>query len=219
MAANSYNRATQAGRQTGSAFKPFIYSAALEKGLTLATIVNDAPIVLEDPITHVVWRPQNDSQTFHGPTSLRTGLVRSVNLVSIRILQNIGIPYAVDYLKKFGFVGSNEAPPYLTLALGTGVTTPLKMATGYAVFANSGYKVTPFLIDKIVISNNNSNKTLFEAKPSTTPEANNKKSKLPEAPRVITPQNAYLITDALKDVIKRGTATKAKNFKSRRFSR
>ncbi len=210
LASNNYNRATQAERQTGSSFKPFIYSAALEKGLTLATIINDAPIVLVDPITKVVWRPQNDSHTFHGPTSLRNALVRSVNLVSIRILQNIGIPYAVNYVKKFGFAGSREVPPFPTLALGSGTTTPLKMATGYAVFANGGYKVTPFIINYIVESNNKGNKITFQEEPPTIPEANDPKSKLPEAPQVITPQNAYLITDTLKDVIKRGTATKAK---------
>lgn len=205
--ASNYNRAIQAERQTGSAFKPFIYSAALAKGLTLATIINDAPVVLEDPATKTLWRPQNDTQTFYGPTSLRTALTNSRNLVSIRLLQNIGIPYTVSYLKNFGFEGSKEVPPSPSLALGTGVTTPLKMATGYAVFANGGYKVTPFFINSIVETNNKGNKTTFEARPITVPEV---KSKLPEAPRVITAQNAYLITDALKDVIEYGTAKKAK---------
>jgi len=205
--ASSYNRATQAERQPGSAFKPFIYSAALAKGLTLATVINDAPIVLEDPATKTLWRPQNDSQTFYGPTSLRTALTHSRNLVSVRLLQNIGVPDTVNYLKNFGFDTPREAPPIPSLALGTGVITPLKMTAGYAVFANSGYKITPFVVNSIVEYKNKEEKTVFQAQPPTVPEA---KLKLPEAPRVISAHNAYLITDAMKDVIEYGTARKAK---------
>ncbi|MBU0744667.1 MAG: PBP1A family penicillin-binding protein, partial [Gammaproteobacteria bacterium] len=209
-AASNYNRATQAERQTGSAFKPFIYSAALAKDLTLATIINDAPIVLEDPSTKTLWRPQNDSQTFYGPIRLRTALTLSRNLASIRLLQSIGIHYTVNYLKNFGFEGSREVPPSLSLALGSGSTTPLKMTTGYAVFANGGYKVTPFIINSLVETNKKGNKIIFQANPTTIPEINNPETNSPLAPRVISEQEAYLITDALQDVIKNGTARRAK---------
>lgn len=189
---SSYNRAIQAERQPGSSFKPFIYSAALEKEFTLASVINDTPIVITDQYTKEEWRPQNDSQDFLGPISLRSALERSRNLVSIRLLQSIGIPYAIEYLKKFGFSGK-EIPPSLSLALGTGIVTPLKMTEGYAVFANGGYKITPFFINSIMDANN---KNIFQMQ-------------LPQAPRVITSQNAYLITDALKGVIKAGTAKRA----------
>jgi penicillin-binding protein 1A len=209
FASGNYNRAIQAERQAGSAFKPFIYSAALEKGITLASIINDAPIVLVDQWTKKEWRPQNVTQTFRGPTRLRDALVHSINLVSIRLLQNISVPYAVNYLKNFGFEGPREVPPSLSLALGSGGITPLKMATGYAVFANGGYKVTPFIIDHVIEADRKGEKIVLKTKPSTIPEANNPQNKMPEAPQVITPQNAYLITDVLKDVIKHGTAVKA----------
>ena len=193
-AESNFNRAVQADRQTGSSFKPFVYSAALEQGFTLASVINDAPIVLTDPHTKTVWRPQNDTQTFLGPISLRTALARSRNLVSIRLLQAIGIPYTIDYLQRFGFT-KQELPPTLSLALGSGTTTPLKMAAGYAVFANGGYKVTPFCINSIVDAND---KVIFQAE--ETPDS---------APRIITSQNAYLITDALKSVVKISAARKA----------
>lgn len=207
---SNFNRVTQAERQTGSAFKPFIYSAALEHGLTMATIINDAPIVIVNPSDKSLWRPQNDSQTFYGPTLLRTALTQSRNLVSIRLLQTIGIPFAVNYLKNFGFAGAAEVPPSLSLALGAGTTTPLKMAAAYAVFANGGYKTTPFLINTVTATDNKNSKTVFTAAPATTPETIDPTKKLPVAPRVITPQNCYLIVDALKDVIESGTARKAK---------
>jgi len=202
---SSYNRAIQAERQPGSNFKPFIYSAALEKGLTLASVINDTPLIITDPYTQKEWRPQNDSQDFLGPVCVRDALSLSRNVVSIRLLQSTGVPYVVDYLKKFGFAGS-EVPPSLSLALGTGIITPLKMTEGFAVFANGGYKVTPFFINSIVDADN---KNIFQVQPAVVPEMAGPTNKLPLAPRVITPQNAYLITDVLKDVIKRGTAKKA----------
>ena len=202
---SNYNRAIQAERQPGSSFKPFIYSAALEKGFTLASVINDTPLIITDPYTQKEWRPQNDSQDFLGPVCLRDALSLSRNIVSIRLLQSIGVPYAVDYLKKFGFAGS-EVPPSLSLALGTGIITPLKMTEGFAVFANGGYKITPFFINSIVDANN---KNIFQAQPTIVPEMAGPSNKLPLAPRVITSQNAYLITDALKDVIKKGTAKRA----------
>jgi len=202
---SSYNRALQGGRQTGSGFKPFIFSAALDKkGYSLATVINDAPVVISDPISRTLWRPTNDTEKFYGPTRLRTALIESRNVTSIRLLREIGIPYTVQYLKKFGFEGHDEVPPYSPLALGTGTITPLKIATGYAVFANGGYKVDPYFIQSVV---DRKNKVLAESKPATIPEV--KAAKLPQAPRVITAQNAYLITSALKDVISQGTARKA----------
>lgn len=204
-AESSYNRAIQAERQPGSSFKPFIYSAALEKGFTLASIINDTPIVITDQYSGKEWRPQNDSQDFLGPIRLREALIFSRNVASVRLLQTIGIPYTVNYLKKFGFSGS-EAPPYLPLALGSGAITPLKLTEGYAVFANGGYKITPFFINSIVDANN---KNIFQAAPQIVPEIAGTSNKLPLAPRVITPQNAYLITDILKDVMKNGTGKKA----------
>jgi penicillin-binding protein, 1A family len=205
-AESNFNRAIQADRQTGSSFKPFVYSAALDKGFTLASVINDAPVVLTDPFTKTIWRPQNDTQIFYGPTRLRIAITQSRNLASIRLLQAIGIPYAIEYLKKFGFVDSHEIPPGLSLVLGSGTTTPLKMTVGYAAFANGGYKITPFFINSIV---NIDDKNIFQAQPSIIPEIAGPSNKLPLAPHIITPQNSYLITDALKDVIKNGTARKA----------
>ncbi|CAL7960556.1 Penicillin-insensitive transglycosylase / Penicillin-sensitive transpeptidase [Gammaproteobacteria bacterium] len=202
---SSYNRAIQAERQPGSSFKPFVYSAALEKGFTFASLINDTPLIITDQYTKKEWRPQNDSQDFLGPISLREALFRSRNVASVRLLQSTGVSYVVDYLKKFGFSGP-EVPQYLTLALGVGNITPLKMTEGYAVFANGGYKITPFFINSIVDADN---KNIFQAKPTIVPEIAGPANKLPLAPRVITPQNAYLITDSLKDVIKKGTAKKA----------
>lgn len=206
-AMSSYNRAIQAGRQPGSGFKPFIYAAALNKGLTLATVINDAPVVMMNPATKDWWRPQNDNPTFNGPTRLREALVNSRNLVSIRVLQEIGIPYTLEYLKNFGFSG-DETPAAPSLALGTGQVTPLKMAAGFAVFANGGYQVTPYVIDKIIDQNK---KVVFQANPSVVPEQDGRavKSDVPFAPRVITPQNAYLLTKAMQDVIAHGTGVEA----------
>ncbi|HSN69886.1 MAG TPA: transglycosylase domain-containing protein, partial [Steroidobacteraceae bacterium] len=147
--ASKFNRAFQAKRQPGSAFKPFIYSAALEKGFTPATLVNDAPIVFDDPTLENTWRPQNVSRRFYGPTRLREALVRSRNLVSIRVLNEIGPGFATDYLERFGFA-SSSLPENLTLALGTAQVSPLEMAQGYAVFANGGHLVEPYLVDRVV---------------------------------------------------------------------
>lgn len=147
---NKFNRATQAKRQPGSGFKPFIYSAALDNGFTPASLIIDAPIVMDDPSAETSWRPENSSGEFGGPTRLREALVRSRNLVSIRLLREIGTGTAIDYAARFGFV-ANEMPQNLTLALGTLQTTPLEMATGFAVFANGGYRVEPYIIDRIEI--------------------------------------------------------------------
>lgn len=145
---NQFNRAVQALRQPGSAFKPFIYSAALERGFTPASVVNDAPVVFEDDALETVWRPENYSGRFYGPTRLRKALVHSRNLVSIRVLRDIGTRYAVNYLQRFGFPRA-RLPADLSLALGSASVTPLELATGYAVFANGGYLVEPYVVSRI----------------------------------------------------------------------
>jgi penicillin-binding protein 1A len=146
--ANKYNRVTQAKRLPGSAFKPFLYSAALENGFTPASVLLDAPIVLEGDGMETSWRPENDGGQFSGPTRLREALYRSRNLVSIRLLRAMGMGPSIDYITRFGFT-KNELPNNLTLALGTVQVTPLEMATGYATFANGGYKVQSHYIDRI----------------------------------------------------------------------
>ncbi len=145
---SKFNRATQSRRQPGSNFKPFVYSAALEHGYTTATLVNDAPIVFHDTQLERTWKPENFSEKFYGPTRLREAMVKSRNLVSVRLLQDIGVPYARAYITQFGF-DSEELPPDLSMALGSATLTPLSMASGYSVFANSGYKVEPYVIREI----------------------------------------------------------------------
>lgn len=200
---NKFNNAIQANRQPGSSFKPFIYSAALDKGFTLASIINDAPIVMADSGANSLWRPQNVTKKFYGPTRLRVGLIKSRNLVSIRLLQDISINYAINYIQRFGFNPDN-LPQSLSLALGSATISPLELAAGYAVFANGGYQVTPFLINKVTDENG---KILFQAYPATAPTNATQLTGIPNQPatQVITPQNAYLITDALKGVIRQGT--------------
>jgi penicillin-binding protein 1A len=186
-----YNRGTQAKRQPGSSFKPFIYSAALNKGLTLASVINDAPIEQYIPGSNTIWRPQNANLKFYGPTRMRFGLVYSRNMVSIRVLQAIGIDYAINYAHLFGFDPA-EMPRNLTLALGTNSVTPIQLASGYATFANGGYQIKPYFIDRITDDNDQS---LYRA--------NN-----PSLERAITSENAYLMNSVLQDVIRQGTATR-----------
>ena len=202
-----FNRATQALRQPGSNFKPFVYSAALAQGMTLASMINDAPVVLEDTGENQLWRPQNDTEKFYGPTSLRVGLMKSRNLVSIRLLQTIGIPYALKYISRFGF-DPYTLPNTLSLALGSASLTPLQIISGYSVFANGGYEVKPYFIKKILNENND---TVYEIKPQTACETTNCQptDTTTIAPQTITPANAYLMTSAMQDVIKRGTGRKA----------
>jgi len=202
---SNFNRVTNAQRQPGSSFKPFVYSAALEKGFTLATVINDAPLIIENTTDNSLWRPQNDTHQFYGPTRLRTAIIQSRNLVSIRLLALMGMTYTVDYLKRFGFSPA-QLPPGLSLALGTATVTPLQMAQAYAVFANGGLKVVPYAIDTI---RNSQNEIIYQAKPLVACTTNcNENDSL--APRVISAENAFLITSALHDVIKRGTAKRAK---------
>ena len=194
---NKFNHVTQAWRQPGSSFKPFIYSAALEKGFTPATVINDAPIVLDAAETGgQVWEPKNFDGDYSGPIRMRTALAKSKNLVSIRILQSITPQYAQEYIGRFGF-SPEQHPPYLTMALGAGSVTPLQMAAAYSIFANGGYQVKPYFIQKILDSRG---KVLAEAKPV--------KAGGGEEP-AIDPRNAFIMTTMLRDVVRYGTAAKA----------
>lgn len=201
---SKFNRIVNAKRQPGSSFKPFIYSAALDKGLTLATIVNDAPIIIENTADNSLWRPQNVNHKFYGPTRLRTAIIQSRNLVSIRVLAQIGVTYTANYLKRFGFTRS-QIPPGLSLALGTPLVTPMQMAQAYAVFANGGMKVVPYVIDSI---RNTHNDVIYQAKPLMVCQKNCDNESA--APRAISTETAFLITSTLQDVIQRGTAKLAK---------
>ena len=246
---NQFNRAVQARRQPGSSFKPFIYSAALNEGLTTATLINDAPVVFDDPSLEDEWRPQNYSQKSFGPTRLRVALTKSRNLVSIRVLNRIGVEAGLDFIERFGF-DIDKLPTNLSLALGSGTVTPVEMATGYTVFANGGYRIEPYFLDRIVDSRG---EILFQAEPlvvcrecpevemefahsldgdavngtelvepETTPEslALNTDSESADvvsdesipsrvAPRVISPQNVWLMNSMLRDVVRRGTGARA----------
>ena len=194
---NKFNHVTQAWRQPGSAFKPFIYSASLERGLSPATIINDAPISFDAGQTGgQAWEPKNYDSKYDGPMTMRKGLMKSKNMISIRILHKIGAKYGQEYATRFGF-DADKNPPYLTLALGAGNVTPLQMAGAYAVFANGGYKINPYLIAKVTDSDGN---ILSQAKPDLAGE---------EANRVIDERNAFLMNSMLNDVVRVGTANKA----------
>ena len=236
---SNYNRATQAKRQPGSSFKPFIYSAALDNGYTAASLVNDAPIVFVDEYLDKVWRPKNDTNTFLGPIRIREALYKSRNLVSIRLLQAMGVGKTIDYMTRFGF-SKSDLPPNLSLALGTATLTPMEIATGWSTFANGGYKIAPYLIDKIESRNGD---TLFTANPprvpgdvvngvaatdglaapsnggitiepapGTTP-ATNAAATEPQTPavaeRIVDGRTTYILNSILEDVIKKGTGRRA----------
>ncbi|HAJ92398.1 MAG TPA: peptidase [Gammaproteobacteria bacterium] len=212
---SKFNRVTQAKRQPGSSFKPVIYSAALEKGFTPASMINDAPVVFDDPKLESTWRPENYSGEFFGPTRLREALYRSRNLVSIRILRAIGASYAADYAEHFGF-NASELPKDLTLALGSATVTPMQMAKAYTVLANGGYRVEPYFIHSIYDA---LGEVVFTADPAIAcpqcPEALDAinvtgEEQLNLAPRVLTPQNVWLMTSMMRDVIQRGTGRKAR---------
>ena len=199
---NQFNHITQAWRQPGSSFKPFIYSAALEKGFTPATVINDAPLIYDTEQTgSEPWQPKNYDEKFDGPMRMRQALVRSKNLVSIRILQSITPQYAQDYISKFGFDPAKH-PPYLTMALGAGSVTPLQMLAGYSVFANGGFRVTPYFIQRI----EDANGTVLSSATPTIARAN-----IPGegAEQVIDVRNAYTMVSMMQDVVKHGTAFKA----------
>jgi penicillin-binding protein 1A len=225
---SKFNRATQAERQPGSNFKPFIYSAAFESGFTAATIINDAPIVLEGGSQDDLWRPENDEGKFYGPTRLRWALTKSRNLVSIRLLQRLGVKRLIRYVTQLGFDTSNYVPE-LSLALGTQNITPLQLAKGYAVIANGGYRVEPYIIQHV---EDVAGHTVYDAQPLTvcrdcdappasTPEDAelsmeeimaghaDSTADLPPAPRVMDAGVNFIIDSILKDVITKGTGRRA----------
>lgn len=204
---SKFNRATQSIRQPGSSFKPFLYAAALNKGYTLATLINDAPIVVDDPGQPNLWRPHNDKMTFSGPTRLKDALVRSLNMVSIRIIDDLGFDYTIDFATHFGFQ-KKQLPRALSLALGSLSVSPMDLTTAYAVFANGGYKIEPYLIDRIT---DNDGEILLKATPAIVcdPCEQDKDHPATLAPRVIPADVAFLMYTAMKDVIQHGTARAA----------
>lgn len=210
-----FNRATQAQRQPGSGFKPFLYSAALENGFTAASLILDAPFVIDDTSMEEAWRPENSSGEFYGPTRLREALVKSRNLVSIRLLQAVGMSPAMAWAERFGFERA-RLPRNLTLALGTNSATPLQVATAYAVFANGGYRVQPWFIDRI---EDPKGEIVFQAAPrragcdAEDNAAGATGCNLPEAlraPRAISAANAWLMTDFMREAVVRGTGVRAR---------
>jgi penicillin-binding protein 1A len=244
---SKFNRALQAERQPGSGFKPFVYSAALEKGFTPASLISGAPIVVEDVSLEDEWRPEDYSKQFYGPTRLRKALTLSLNLVAVRLLRAIGPEYAVGYMTRFGFDAS-KLPRNLSLVLGTASVTPLQMASAFSIFANGGYRVEPYFIARIEDANHNvlemANPALACGLPGSAvqqecpdltrgdavsvPTPTPIPSPIPTAlstpgqpvvppppptpqyaPRVITPQNAFLMTSILRDVVSAGTGTGA----------
>src|SRR5690606_19655327 len=228
---SKFNRATQSARQPGSGFKPFLYSAAFEHGFTPASVLNDAPVQFPDPSRpDGVWAPKNDDDSFQGPIRLREALVKSVNLVSVRLLDAIGVRYAREYITRFGLT-PDQIPENLSMALGTAAVAPLAMARGYAVFANGGHLVDPYLVREIADRDGN---VVYRATPATVCAdcVNNEPIQAPgaaatsgiaglspigsahaaaavpstqPAPLVLDPRNAYLITSLMRDVVKRGT--------------
>ncbi len=206
---SKYNRAIQSSRQPGSGFKPIIYTTALENGFTAASIINDAPLVIDDPTQETEWRPQNYSHKFFGPTRLRTGLRKSRNLISIRLLHRLGIKKVTETALRFGFK-PEQVPHSLTLALGSGQATPLQMARVYAVFANGGYLVTPYYIERI---ESNSGDIIYQADPKVACNdcSDTIKTSSNLAPRIISPQINFIMNTMLRDVVQRGTATRAKS--------
>jgi penicillin-binding protein 1A len=233
---SKFNRVTQARRQPGSGFKPFVYAAAFDKGYTPASVILDAPVVIDETGTEQAWRPKNSHGGFSGPVRLREALALSLNLVSVRLMRAIGVDYAWKYVQRFGF-DQSQVPNDLSMALGTASLSPLQVANGYAAFANGGFKVTPYFIDHI---EDGGGKTVMQADPplacfecgraidqgsaarqlaSTARPALLDQGAhdgiilIPQqnlAPQIISPQIAYLLADMMKDVIKRGTATRAR---------
>ncbi|MFQ5642211.1 MAG: penicillin-binding protein 1A [Thiogranum sp.] len=235
---SKFNRATQAQRQPGSSFKPFVYSAALNKGYTVASLFNDAPVVFDDPSLETTWRPENYSGKFYGPTRMREALTRSRNLVSIRLVRAIGPRYAARYARRFGF-RDEQMPKDLSLALGSGTATPMEMARAYSVWANGGFYVEPYYIREI---RGAQDQVIYKANPAIAcmdcedEKPAQEQEPLPEeqsagvaqdtgddriavedegeappvyAPRVVDAANVYLITSMLRDVVRRGTGRRA----------
>ncbi len=204
---SKYDRALMARRQPGSSFKPYIYSAALHQGMTQATVINNAPVVVPAGYD-ATWRPQNYERTFSGPTPLRQGLFHSLNLVSIRVLQRVGIANARRYATRFGFP-EKQLPDNLTLALGSAAVTPMQMARGYAVFANGGFLVNPHFIRRIIGPDGH---TIFQARPAVACPSGGDAGAGQDrcAQRVINAQNAYIMTEMMHGVIRYGTGRAAR---------
>ena len=193
---NKFNHAAQAWRQPGSSFKPFIYSAALEKGFTPATVINDAPLFFDAGTTGgQPWEPKNYDGKYDGPMTMRTGLAKSKNMISIRILQSVGPKTAQEWVSRFGF-DAEKHPAYLTMALGAGSVTPMQMAAAYSVFANGGYRVHPWLITKVT---DHKGRVISETTPPTLDETN----------RAIDARNAFVMNSLLQEVTRSGTAARA----------
>ena len=193
---NKFNHVTQAWRQPGSSFKPFIYSAALEKGFTPATVINDAPLFFDAGVTGgQPWEPKNYDGTFEGPMTLRRGLAKSKNMISIQILRAIGTQYAQEWITRFGFEAEKH-PPYLTMALGAGSVTPMQMVVGYSTFANGGYRVNPWMVSKV---SEQRGKVLVETKVPV----------LEDFERAIDARNAFMMSSLLQEVTRSGTAARA----------
>jgi penicillin-binding protein 1A len=228
--ASKFNRVTQARRQPGSSFKPFIYSAALDNGFTTASVVNDAPVVFDDANLEDTWRPENYSRKFYGPTRLREALVRSRNLVSIRVLSGMGVSPAIEHIERFG-IPADSMPRNLSLALGSVNLTPLDVASAYTILANGGYRVDSYFIDRIFDADG---ATLYAADPliacsvcedeaeqaamadeqrrrriGADREAPPSFEHIPYAPSAISRQNAWLVADMMRDVVRRGTGRRA----------
>ncbi len=231
---SKFNRVVQARRQPGSGFKPFIYAAAFDKGFTPASVVLDAPVVIDEEGKEEAWRPHEDTGLFYGPVRLRDALVHSRNLVSVRLMRAIGGQYTRDYVTRFGF-DKSQLPDDLTLALGTAELSPLQVAIGYSAFANGGFKVSSYYIDRVEDA---SGKVLQQANPavacaqcgvpsdapSTKSTASGRGALLDQAshdgktlipvknlaPMILRPQVAYLLADMMADVIKRGTGQRAR---------
>tara|TARA_R110002072_G_scaffold162069_1_gene313803 strand:- start:12407 stop:14857 length:2451 start_codon:yes stop_codon:yes gene_type:complete len=236
---NKFNRITQARRQPGSGFKPFIYSSAIEAGMTAATIINDAPIVFDDPGIEDDWRPENYSRKSYGPTRLKVALTHSRNLVSIRLLHAIGVPFALEHIQKFGF-DINQLPHNLSLSLGSAEITPWELARGYSVFANGGHLINPYYINQIKDYNN---EVIFRAEPlvvcnecvkdasitlidTTEPDTLSEEEEIiapapeetldPEksyAPRTVDARNIWIMNSITRNVIKNGTGRRALQLK------
>ena len=195
---NKFNHVTQAWRQPGSSFKPFVYSAALEKGFSPTTVINDTPLFFDSSVTGgQPWEPKNYEGGFEGPMSMKRGLARSRNMISIRVLQSITPQYAQEWVARFGF-DADKHPPYLTMALGAGSVTPMQLATGFAVFANGGYRVHPYLITRIT---DHTGKVLVDSQPEGPTEAN----------RAIDARNAFVMNTMLQEVARSGTAARAQS--------
>ncbi len=234
FARSKFNRATQSARQPGSGFKPFIYSAAFDRGFTPASVLNDAPVSFPDPSRpDGVWTPKNDDDTFQGPIRLRDALAKSVNLISVRLLDAISVRYAHEYMSRFGFSPA-QIPQSLSMALGSAAVAPLAMARGYAVFANGGYLIDPYIVSEIT---DRDGKVVYHADPavvchsctdhpplppaSATPgplgigiaNATDAADATHSAGRTIDARNAYLVSSLLRDVIRRGTGAAAMSLK------